>query len=52
MSFAEVLKQIKSLGYEAIMSDFALVRHILRFLQFRTISKEAVEEDLRFKGRR
>ena len=42
MSFAEVLKQVKSLSYEIIVFDTSPTVHTLRFLQFPTVLEKAL----------
>ncbi|MCJ1475107.1 Golgi to ER traffic- protein [Lambiella insularis] len=42
MSFAEVLKQVKSLSYETIIFDTAPTGHTVRFLQFPTVLEKAL----------
>lgn len=50
MSFAEVLKQVKSLSYETIIFDTAPTGHTLRFLQFPTVMEKALAKISQLSG--
>ena len=50
MSFAEVLKQVKSLSYETIIFDTAPTGHTLRFLQFPTVLEKALAKVSQLSG--
>jgi arsenite-transporting ATPase len=51
MSFAEVLKQVKSLSYSTIIFDTAPTGHTLRFLQFPTVLEKALSKISQLSGK-